>query len=160
MQHPLHFRRAPNQRVYALGLHFGVQVDGVGFQRIIGKIVVVVILRTRWRTQIQAARTVRKIAQQIDALDRMQLQEIRRRAVFLVQQRNQHILGQHLILRRMLHMNHRPLNHALKAHRGLRLVRSLVGGVNRRVFINAFLQLHHQQRGFHAAMLQRRIHIG
>ena len=103
---------------------------------------------------------MREIAQQINAFNRMQLQEIRRRAVVFIQQRNQHILGQHFILRRMLHMNHRPLYHALKAHRGLRLVRGLVGRVNRRVFINAFLQLHHQQRRFHAAMLQRRIHIG
>ena len=100
---------------------------------------------------------VRHFFQQIFALYAVQLQQIRGRAVFLLQNGGQQIGRLHFVLRRLLHMNHRPLHHALEAQCRLRvdLMVRQPARIHRRVLGNAFAQLHQQQRQIHALVLQQ-----
>ncbi len=144
----LHFAFAADQRVDFAGRRLVVQIDAIGFERttrlflfaavLLGALVLALlglpfgprsrtgIRRTPYRPALGAAASLgdamRDEVDRVEPRHVMALQEIDRVAFPFAEQRHQDVRARHLLAPRRLHVNVRPLEHALETGRRFRLV--------------------------------------
>ncbi len=136
LNHPLQFQFAPDQRVDLATQGLGIEVERVIFQRTVGHGFIVVTLGSGW-LRIGGSRfcflafTVGNEIHQVDAPHTLLGQEVHGMGVFFTEQCDQnggtiHFLALSTALGG-LHMQDGALNHALKAHGGLRFAFDVAG---------------------------------
>jgi hypothetical protein len=102
---------------------------------------------------------VRDEVDHIQTRNVLHAQEIRRVRLFLAEYRDQHVGNRDLFLAARLHVEHRPLQHALEAQGRLH-VAILAGGQPRRGLVDELFELGLELRGIGPAGLQDLAHLG
>ena len=133
---PQHLALAPDQGIDAAALGLLVEIDAIGVERVLGLLLLVALaagfllfIDTTHVLGVGHARplgdAVANVLHRVEAGHFLLLQEERRVALALGENRHQHIGTRHLFPPRGLHVHDGAMNDALEAGRGLRVRRSL-----------------------------------